>query len=60
MRMALEFWIPRVSCVYTHPGYPGYRVYPGCYRFPAEVVTSMVSQLVVSLDRLRCNFDRLA
>ena len=59
MRMALSFGY--LECpVYTHPGYPGYRVYPGCYRFPAEVVTSMVSQLVVSLDRLRCNFDRLA
>ena len=37
-----------------YPGYPGY---PGYLGYPAEVVTSMVSQLV-SLDRLRCNFDR--
>ena len=48
MRVSFSFGIPSVS------EYPGYLGYPG---YPAEVVTSMVSQLV-SLDRLRCNFDR--
>ena len=40
-------------------GYPEYPGYPGYLGYPAEVVTSMVSQLVL-LDRLRCNFDREA